>query len=338
MSESGKISVKIGNLEVYGVVYKITNKVNGKVYIGQTINKKGFRGRYPISKKKPLIEGVYNHHIHLLKKKPKGCNQHLLNSIRKYGFECFDVIEVFDVAFSKTELDIKEDFWISFYKSINDNFGYNRKTGGANGKPSQKSIEKLKQTQIRNKHTRKINQLSIPDFKVIKTFNSISEATRELGLSESSIKNVLNSKCKANTSGGYAWEYCDCENLKYKKEFCISKNGKMIIKKHGKNTDSAIVLNYFKEGKAIDEISFITGIKKKRVYQIIGKHNMIKMKKQAQINNEAEISRSKVLALYLNGYRKCDIQKTLGLSKSIVEKAIDKYNKNIIDINGKYIK
>ena len=31
---------KIGNLEVYGVIYKITNKVNSKCYIGQTTDYK----------------------------------------------------------------------------------------------------------------------------------------------------------------------------------------------------------------------------------------------------------------------------------------------------------
>nr|DAX85667.1 MAG TPA: intron associated endonuclease [Caudoviricetes sp.] len=31
--------MKVGNLEVYGIIYKITNKVNGKVYIGQTAQK-----------------------------------------------------------------------------------------------------------------------------------------------------------------------------------------------------------------------------------------------------------------------------------------------------------
>ena len=40
------------------IVYKITNKVNNKVYIGITSRKNGFKGRY--SSKGKGIERVYN--------------------------------------------------------------------------------------------------------------------------------------------------------------------------------------------------------------------------------------------------------------------------------------
>ena len=37
--------MKIGNLEIYGVIYKVINNINGKVYIGQTALKRGFNDR-----------------------------------------------------------------------------------------------------------------------------------------------------------------------------------------------------------------------------------------------------------------------------------------------------
>lgn len=115
--------MKIGNIEVYGVIYKITNMVNGKCYIGQTVN--GLKKRYKV--KGNGIERIYNYHI---KCKKNGIyhNAYLLNSIEKYGFNAFEVIEIFDVAFSKEELDIKEKHYIQFFDSRKN--GYNCTDGG----------------------------------------------------------------------------------------------------------------------------------------------------------------------------------------------------------------
>ena len=118
--------MKTGNLEVYGVIYKIKNKINNKVYIGQTIN--GFDVRYKGNLEK------YTH------------NEHLKKSLHKYGIENFDISKIFDVAFNKNELDIKEKSWIKIYKSTDEKYGYNLDDGGANGKP--------------NEHTRKLLSIS----------------------------------------------------------------------------------------------------------------------------------------------------------------------------------
>lgn len=119
--------MKIGNLEVYGIIYKITNLINGKVYIGQTIKRNGFKDRY--NYKGFGIERVYKYHKSL-KENDKAYNKYLFDSIDKYGFKNFEVIEVFDYAFSKEELDIKEKTYISLYKSNIDSYGYNKSNGG----------------------------------------------------------------------------------------------------------------------------------------------------------------------------------------------------------------
>lgn len=116
--------MKIGNLEVYGVIYKITNKANNKCYIGQTIN--GFKRRY--SAEGRGIKRVYNC---LLRDKKRGkgqYNEHLYRAIEKYGLDSFEVIEVFDVAFSEAELNIKERAYIELYKCVEN--GYNNNYGG----------------------------------------------------------------------------------------------------------------------------------------------------------------------------------------------------------------
>lgn len=130
--------MKIGNLEVYGIIYKITNIINGKIYIGQTTDKRGFNGRYSFMGKG--IERVYNYHKYY-KDHNKNYNHYLLNSIEKYGFDAFKIIEVFDIAFSKNELDIKEDIWIKYFDCIHN--GYNWREGGNNGRLSDELKKRL---------------------------------------------------------------------------------------------------------------------------------------------------------------------------------------------------
>lgn len=123
--------MKIGNLEVYGIIYKIENLINGKVYIGQTIRNRGFKDRY--QGEGEGIARVYNYHKNR-KNTGFSFNVHLLNSIERYGLENFIVDEIFDIAFSKKELDIKEKCWIQIYNTTNIDYGYNNRHGGSNGK------------------------------------------------------------------------------------------------------------------------------------------------------------------------------------------------------------
>lgn len=88
-----------------GFIYKITNKVNNKVYIGQT--------RY-------TIEFRWRQHQH------KNDNTYFHNAIHKYGIENFEVemLEEVDVEL----LNEREIFYIAKYDSFNS--GYNLTIGG----------------------------------------------------------------------------------------------------------------------------------------------------------------------------------------------------------------
>lgn len=119
----------IGNIKVYGIIYDIRNKINNKHYLGQTTRSNGFNGRYCAKGKG--IERVYNHYKNQIKYNEK-YNKHLYSSIEKYGLDSFDVIEIFDIAFSKTELDIKEKCWINILDSLKN--GYNETEGGTGNK------------------------------------------------------------------------------------------------------------------------------------------------------------------------------------------------------------
>lgn len=92
-------------------IYKITNIVNSKIYIGQSVNVK-----IRIKRHKTDLKNN-RHHNDLLQK-----------SYNKYGHQNFDfeVIELCDL----NQLDSKEVYWISYYKATDRKYGYNFESGG----------------------------------------------------------------------------------------------------------------------------------------------------------------------------------------------------------------
>jgi hypothetical protein len=203
--------MKIGNLKIYGIIYKITNIIN-KVYIGQTVSEKGFNGRY--RQGGIGIERVYKYHLKMKNKNNKSYNSHLYNSINKYGLNAFQVTEIFDIAFSKEELDIKEDMWINYYDCIK--YGYNRKTGGANGRLSDKSKFKISKSKI-GKNTGKDNSFSkkVVCLNTGKVFDTGRDAVKYYNLSS---YGNLSSCCSGKynytgtdpkTNNGLVWRYYD---------------------------------------------------------------------------------------------------------------------------------
>lgn len=95
----------------YGFVYMIRNKINGKVYIGQT-TRTSFGGRYS--------SGKWWTQTH---------NEHLKKSANKYGFENFEVKILLD-CFSKQELDEQEKNFILAFNSLDPQKGYNKTVFG----------------------------------------------------------------------------------------------------------------------------------------------------------------------------------------------------------------
>lgn len=95
----------------YGVIYKITNNLNGKIYIGQT---KNFNRRI-------------NEYKHRSKKKDC-CNYHILEVMHDIGFDNFKY-EIIDYTTDKDDANIKESLWISEYNSNDSQYGYNMSSG-----------------------------------------------------------------------------------------------------------------------------------------------------------------------------------------------------------------
>ena len=94
-------------------IYKIQNLVNGKVYIGQSRN---IKRRWTAHR-----NNSYN-------PKASGYNTFLYRAIRKYGLDnfSFEIIE----ECKPSQLNERENYWIRFYQSNNEEKGYNLKLAG----------------------------------------------------------------------------------------------------------------------------------------------------------------------------------------------------------------
>ena len=91
-------------------VYKITNTINNKLYIGKTVN---------------TIEKRFNQHKNESKTE-RAKNRPLYRAINKYGIENFE-IEIIEEC-NYDILNEREIYWINYYDTYNN--GYNATLGG----------------------------------------------------------------------------------------------------------------------------------------------------------------------------------------------------------------
>lgn len=115
--------------ELYGRIYKLTNKINGKPYIGQSteddINKRWDAYKRLDCKRQPKI----------------------YNALKKYGPENF-LFEVIDNTDNQLHLDDLEILYVTQFDSIKN--GYNCMPGGKGGKHSEESKKKM--SDIKKEH------------------------------------------------------------------------------------------------------------------------------------------------------------------------------------------
>ena len=211
-----------------GVIYKATNNINGKVYIGQTNN-------FSRRKREHIAEALRN--------LPKDYSL-FHKAIRKYGPDNFswEIIE----EIPNDILDEREKYWIAYYDSYIANKlgkGYNLTPGGDNAAhleewrqnnpdlAKQNALNGLQYAQESNrlnkdrleKHLQKAraksNQVVSKKVRCIELdiiFQSLSKA-EEWSLSthnpngKKASHQHISKVCKGtrHTAGGYHWEYVD---------------------------------------------------------------------------------------------------------------------------------
>ena len=202
-------------------IYKITNDINKKIYVGKTIG---------------TVEERWREHLSDYKK-TRNQKRPLYDAMLKYGVEHFSIEQIEECAIES--LNEREQFWIAYFGSFK--FGYNATIGG-DGKPyldydivvklyqdgyncleiqkitgySDKSIalildnngidKKQRQSNCGQWQNKIVKMIDKETEQVIQVFPKIIDAYSFLGKKKSShIQEVCQGKRK--TAYGYKWSY-----------------------------------------------------------------------------------------------------------------------------------
>lgn len=272
----------IDGMEVYGIVYKVRNKVNNKHYIGITTQDGGFNVRYNYGG--TPIERIYRTHLQE-KNAKRHYNEYLLEDIEKYKFESFDVDTLFDFALSKDELEEMEIRYIKEYDSLVCRNGYNKTTGGGRGKSSELTKQKnsIASTGSNNPRAQKIYCVNTG-----KLYDCIKDASDEYSIPRNSINSCcLGYSKRAGKIGEnhLVWAYEeDYLKLKEEDKKIMINNAQIEYTKLLGQNPRAIKVNIYHKGKylcteeTLIEANIVTGVHENNIGDMckIGKEQIHK--------------------------------------------------------------
>ncbi len=169
------------------LIYKITNLINNKIYIGQTVKTLEQRWKQHICQTR-YVGGNSNRKI---------C-RYLHTSIAKHGSDNFK-IEVIDWATNETELNYKEWLWIHKLNSLSPN-GYNLRIGG-NKKTISESTRKLLSSRLSGKNNPMYGEKGSENQKKwLKKYNSERVITEEM---IENMKKIQQERAKLGLNKGF---------------------------------------------------------------------------------------------------------------------------------------
>lgn len=212
-------------------IYKIKNKVNDKIYIGQSVN---------------IYKRWCDHRYYLNSNSHQ--NIHLQRAWNKYGKDSFEFSVIEECL--NLELDKREECYISFYNSNDFKLGYNQTTGGENFVVTQE--KKNNQIEAMKYMSKPILQISL-NGDIVKEWRGIGHIKEDLDYNARNIVMCCNKKRK--TSDSYIWIY--------KKDYCGFNLKYHVVKE--KNNKRIRVLNdsqVYESARELDRLSLnIYGVK-----------------------------------------------------------------------------
>lgn len=177
-------------------VYKLTNLVNNKVYIGCTTQGSGSRFQKHICKAN------------------SGSDYPLHKAIREFGDKKFK-LDILEFCNNEDEMQTREIFYIANFDSTNPEKGYNVRPGGGIHRHTEETKQK-----IGDIHRGKVSDRRKPilqyskDGEFIREYESLTAAGEATGITRNSIlKSIRKELMKPTRLNPYIWIYKDPDKL-----------------------------------------------------------------------------------------------------------------------------
>ena len=253
-------------------LYKITNQLNGKVYIGQTVNDK----RRWVAHKSYAKQDEPVQYVH--------------RAMKKYDIENF-TYEVIDFAFNQWQADCLEINYIKQYNSRSKKHGYNIAHGG--NVTWQSGLPPEAYPMYGKHHTEEHKQYMSDLFKGKRLAPPATEETRQK-ISNSLMGHLVSEETREKLSDAHMGKILSEEHIQHLSESHIGKVSGMKGKRHTKETRNKISLiqrkfpveteheiaKAYGRGVTVKELFSIYNCKERIIYRIISRHKNLSLKDQ----------------------------------------------------------
>lgn len=214
----------IGEVKNTSGIYLITNLVNGKVYVGSSVD---------------IRKRMNAHKSHLNNNKHD--NPYLQKSWNKYGSDSFS-FTVLEIVPDRENLLYREQHWMDTYQSYNNKIGYNINPTAGSPEGRKLSEEECLKRSLSSTQKKPILQLDA-NGNLIKEWESISRISRELDINRGTLLSRIKNKTKSN----------DCYFI-FKDEFSENISDKLISTEDKKKViNNKAFYQFDLEGKFIRE-------------------------------------------------------------------------------------
>lgn len=292
-----------------GLIYKITNKVNGMSYIGQT--------RY-------TVEFRWKQHQH------KKDNTYFHNAIKKYGVDNFQV-EILEECEYK-DLDSKEIFYIAKYNTFEK--GYNLTIGGDGKRKiiSDSQYEEISELYLSGFSSNKIATLyNVDKATILKILHiqGIKLRSNTLNINNQELQELIKDYQSGFSLKELAKRY-DCSPTGLK-EFLLKK-GVDLRKKYSIMEDSEKqeqIINCFLDGKTFSYIKNEYHVSESTIKKILSLHGIATTKQHFKMKEKECLE---AISLFNQGYKVQNIARHFGVDKCTIYSMFKRYHVNYLTV------